>query len=79
MKDRQHNGQKKRDGQTTMYKTLHRKLKIEQHNFKRHQNSFKIYQKKSHKNWFGQRTAKNIYWVKVRVTLNNSKFQKNFV
>ena len=33
-KDRQHNGQKKKEkgtGQTTIYKTLHRKLKIEQH------------------------------------------------
>jgi hypothetical protein len=31
-KDRQHNGQKKIDkGQTTIYKTLHRKLKTEQH------------------------------------------------
>ena len=29
-KDRQHNGQKKK-GQTTIYKTLHKKLKIEQH------------------------------------------------
>jgi len=32
MKDRQHNGRKKRTkGQTTIYKTLHRKVKIEQH------------------------------------------------
>ena len=32
MKQRQHNGQKKgTKGQTMMYKTLHRKLKIEQH------------------------------------------------
>ena len=31
-KDRQHNGQRKRTKeQTTIYKTLHRKLKIEQH------------------------------------------------
>ena len=31
-KDRQHNGQKKKvKGQTTVCKTLHRKLKIEQH------------------------------------------------
>ena len=29
-KDRQHKGQKKK-GQTTIYKTLHKKLKIEQH------------------------------------------------
>jgi len=29
-KDRQHNGKKKK-GQTTIYKTLHSKLKIEQH------------------------------------------------
>ena len=31
--DRQHNGQKRKgtDGQTTIYKTLHRKLRIEQH------------------------------------------------
>ena len=28
-KDRQHNGQKKIKGQTTIYKTLYRKLKIE--------------------------------------------------
>jgi hypothetical protein len=30
-KDRQHNGQKMTKGQTTIYKALHRKLKIEQH------------------------------------------------
>jgi len=31
-KDRQHNGQKKKSKwTTTIYKTLHRKLKIEQH------------------------------------------------
>ena len=31
-KDRQHNGQKKRTkGQTTIYKTLRRKIKIKQH------------------------------------------------
>jgi hypothetical protein len=31
-KDRQHNGHEKKDkGQTTIYKTLHIKLKIEQH------------------------------------------------
>jgi replication fork clamp-binding protein CrfC len=31
-KDRQHNGQTKKDkGQTTIYKTLHRNQKIEQH------------------------------------------------
>ena len=29
--DRQHNGQTKQERQTTNYKTLHRKLKIEQH------------------------------------------------
>jgi hypothetical protein len=31
--DRQHNGQKRKstNGQTTIYKTLHRKLRIEQH------------------------------------------------
>jgi hypothetical protein len=43
MKGRQCNGQKKgTKGQTTMYKTLHRKLKIQQQKFKRRQNSFKI-------------------------------------
>ena len=30
-KDRQHNDHKRIKGQTTIYKTLHRKLKIEQH------------------------------------------------
>jgi hypothetical protein len=32
-KDRQHNVQKRKstDGQTTIYKTLHRKLRIKQH------------------------------------------------
>ena len=30
-KDRQYNGIKKAKGQTTIYKTIHRKLKIEQH------------------------------------------------